>query len=389
LTIEDGPRVFRLGPDADPLAVTLRAEQPTVWGQVLRRGVLGAGEAYADGAWTADDLVGAVRLFLRNRPVMERLDRGWARFSRPLLARLHARRANTRDGSRRNIAAHYDLGEDFFALMLDETMTYSGAVFERDDMTLAAASAAKYERLCRKLALDAHHHVLEIGCGWGGFAVHAARQHGCRVTAVTISRAQARYTRERVRREGLDDLVQVVERDYRDLDGAYDRVVSIEMIEAVGHEFLATFLKACADRLGPDGMLGLQAITMPHEHYDRSRRNVDFIKRWIFPGSFIPSREAIEAAAAGVTDLVALDEERFGLHYARTLRLWRERFLGNVDAVRALGFDERFVRMWTYYLAYCEGAFHEAALDSTQIVLGRPAALWAPRALVAPALVGV
>ncbi|MHC5011502.1 MAG: class I SAM-dependent methyltransferase [Planctomycetota bacterium] len=358
--------------------IHLTVHDPVLYVDVLTRGLLGAGEAYGAGAWAADDLPGVIRLFLRNRPLMETLDGGLARVARPLLRLLHAPQRNSRSACRRYIAAHYDLGNDFFALFLDATMTYSAAVFERPDATLEEASLAKYDRIARNLALRPGLRVLEIGCGWGGFAEFAAARYGCHVTGTTISPAQLDYARARILRAGLEGRVELIDRDFRDLSGQYDRVVSIEMIEAIGPENLRHFARACMERLSPEGLLGLQAITIDDRHYDRARKTVDFIKRYIFPGSFIPSLKAIHDAFIEHSDLRLWHLEDIGLDYARTLAHWRRRFLENAEAVRNQGFDEGFIRLWDYYFAYCEGGFRERFLGDVQMVLGRPAAREAP-----------
>ena len=363
---------------ADTLQVTMEVHDDALWRDVALRGVLGAGEAYAAGRWTTNDLVAAVRLFLRNRSILEALDGGWSRLSRPLLAAWHRLRSNTRAGSRRNIVAHYDLGNEFFQLFLDETMTYSSGIFPSEDADLRTASLTKYDRLIGKLGIESHHHVLEIGCGWGGFAVRAAGRTGCRVTAVTLSPSQASYAREVVGRLGLEDRVTILEQDYRDVEGVFDRLVSIEMIEAVGHDHLDEWVQVLSDRLAPDGRVAIQAITIADQHYERARRNVDFIKRHVFPGTFIPSVAAITGAVSRAGDLRLVHLEDIGPHYATTLARWRERFHANADAVRQQGFPESFARGWDYYLGYCEAGFRERFLGTAQMVLAKPADRNAP-----------
>jgi cyclopropane-fatty-acyl-phospholipid synthase len=282
------------------------------------------------------------------------------------------RRSNTRAGSRRNIAHHYDLGNELFSLFLDESMTYSSAIYDRPDASLGEAQTAKLERVCDKLDLGPEDHLLEVGTGWGALAVHAARAHGCRVTTTTVSREQHDAAQERVRAAGLEGRVEVLLRDYRDLEGQYDKVVSIEMIEAVGHEYLDAFFRACSDRLAPHGLMLLQAITIADQHYERHRASVDFIKKYIFPGSCIPSVTSMVTSATRATDLRLSDLEELTPHYARTLRAWRERFLGKSDPVRRLGYDDAFIRMWEYYLASCEGAFEERYLGCVQMVFTKP-----------------
>jgi cyclopropane-fatty-acyl-phospholipid synthase len=300
------------------------------------------------------------------------MESGWAGFAGSVYRLAHFLRRNTRTGGRKNIAAHYDLGDDFFSLFLDETMTYSCGIFEHAGSTLKEASVGKYDRICRKLALRPDDHVLEIGTGWGGFAVHAAAGYGCRVTTTTISRRQYEYAANRIREEGLEDRVEPLLSDYRDLSGSFDKLVSIEMIEAVGHQYLETFFRHCSERLTSDGMMLLQAITIPDDRYDLHTRSVDFIKRYIFPGSSIPSVSAISRATESATDMRMLHLEDITPHYARTLQEWRARFLARRDEVRALGYPESFLRMWEYYLCYCEGSFEERYNGDVQIVFTKP-----------------
>ncbi len=355
------------GPEA-----TVTVHDPVLWTDLLGGGVLGAGEAYMAGAWTADDLPGVVQVLLRNRHVMQKLDAGVAKLTRPLLKLAHRFQRNSREACREYIAAHYDLGNEFFATFLDESMTYSAAIFERPGMSLEEAQAAKYEALCRKLDLQPGMRVLEIGCGWGGFAEHAAVHHGCAVTGTTISYRQFQFARDRVMAAGLGKQVDIQSVDYRDLRGTYDRVVSIEMVEAIGHRWLGRFAEVCAERLAPDGALGLQAITIDDRQYERAKNTVDFIKRYVFPGSFIPSVNALHDAFATRTDMRMLHMQDIGLDYAETLAQWRARFHASHDAIRAMGFDDTFLRLWDYYFAYCEGGFRARVLGDVQMVFARP-----------------
>ncbi len=352
--------------------VVLRVHASTFWRALAFGGSVGAGEAYIDGHWSSDDLPSLVRLFVQNRAVLDGLEGGWARLATPLRWWAHRRKRNTKSGSKRNIAAHYDLGDDLFALFLDDSMTYSSAFFGRPEMTLLQAQTAKIDRLCQKLRLGADDHLVEIGTGWGAFAVHAARSSGCRVTTTTISPTQAKAARDRVTRAGLLGRVDVQTHDYRELQGRFDKLVSVEMIEAVGHEFLATFFARCGALLQPHGCMALQAITIQDQHYARALRDVDFIKRYVFPGSFIPSTTALIDAATAASDLRLVSCEDMGSHYAQTLRLWRARFLERRAEVLALGYDERFVRLWDFYLAYCEGGFAERFLSVVQLVFAKP-----------------
>jgi cyclopropane-fatty-acyl-phospholipid synthase len=364
---------FGSAEDLEDIAASIEVRDPRFFRRAVFGGSIGAGESYMDGEWGSDDLVAVIRLMARNDAVLSGLERGWGGGLSRLAAKvLHALNRNTLAGSRRNIAAHYDLGNDFYRLMLDDTMAYSSGIFETPEATLEQASDAKFDRMCRKLCLAPDDHVLEIGSGWGGFALHAAGRYGCRVTTTTISREQHAETVGRVRRAGLADRVEVLLRDYRELAGSFDKVVSIEMIEAVGHRYLDTFFRVVSERLKPDGMAALQAITVPDQVYRRHVRDVDFIKKHIFPGSSIPSIAAMLESVARATDLRLVHLEDITRHYARTLRVWRERFLGNVERVRALGFSDSFVRMWEFYLAYCEGSFEERYNGDVQLVFSKP-----------------
>ncbi|MBM3351727.1 MAG: class I SAM-dependent methyltransferase [Betaproteobacteria bacterium] len=352
-------------------AVNVTVRHPAFYPELAFGGSVGAGEAYMLGHWVADDLTGLMRLLLRNREALDGMEGGLARLSSPLRVSAHWLHRNTRAGSRRNISAHYDLGNDLYRLFLDETMMYSSAIFERPGMTLAEAQAAKLEAICRKLALGPQDHVLEIGTGWGGFALHAAGKYGCRVTTTTISPNQHALATERVRAAGLADRVSVLLRDYRDLEGAYDKLVSIEMIEAVGHQYFGEFFRVCERRLHPGGRMLLQSITIADQRYEQAKREVDFIKRYIFPGCCIPSVTALASEMTGASRLRIVALEDIGPHYATTLARWRENFLGNAPRVRALGYPDTFIRMWQYYLSYCEGGFAERALGDVQLVLER------------------
>jgi cyclopropane-fatty-acyl-phospholipid synthase len=373
LTLIDGAEHRRFGQTrAGEPHVTLTILDPAAWTDVAFAGGLGAGEAYMTGHWRCDNLTGLVRLFLRNPQVLYGLNRGLGRLMSPLHRVWHALRRNTLEGSRRNITAHYDLGNALFELFLDDTMMYSCAVFEHRQASLREASLAKLDRVCRKLDLQPGDHLLEIGTGWGGLALHAARRYGCRVTTTTISREQYRLACERVAQAGLSDRVTVLCEDYRRLTGQYDKLVSIEMIEAVGHAWFDTYFETCSRLLRPDGLMLLQAITIDDRRYAAAKRSVDFIQRYIFPGGSLPSVAVIGAAVARNTDMRLVQLEDIGPHYATTLRHWRERFLARLDAVRALGYPEAFIRMWEYYLCYCEGGFRERAIGTVQALLAKP-----------------
>ncbi|MBW8367927.1 MAG: cyclopropane-fatty-acyl-phospholipid synthase family protein [Arenimonas sp.] len=372
VTVRDGLGTVTVGEAGAELDVTLHINDPGFYRALAANGSVGAGEAYMDGLWTCDDLVGLVRLLVRNRDRLDAMETGLARLGGWAMRALHAFKRNTRLGSQRNIAAHYDLGNDLFKLFLDESMMYSSAIFASPDESLEAAQRRKLERICRKLDLQPTDHLVEIGTGWGGMALYAASHFGCRVTTTTISKEQHALAVERVAQAGLSDKVTVLLEDYRDLQGTYDKLVSIEMIEAIGHQYLDTYLAKCASLLKHDGLALIQAITIEDSRYEQALASVDFIKRHIFPGSFIPCVSAITNAAARASDLRLVNLEDFGPSYALTLNHWRQRFMGRLDEVRAQGYDERFIRMWEFYLCYCEGGFIERSIGDVHLLLARP-----------------
>ena len=354
------------------LAVRIEVLDPGFYRAAAAQGSVGVGEAYMDGLWRCDDLVALVRLLVINRDRLDDMETGLARFGGWLLRGWHALRRNTRAGSRRNIAAHYDLGNDLFELFLDKSMMYSSAIFADESESLETAQWRKLERICRKLDLQPGDHLVEIGTGWGGLAVHAASRFGCRVTTTTISKEQHALAVQRVAAAGLSDRVTVLLEDYRDLQGQYDKLVSIEMVEAIGHQYLDTYLAKCASLLKPEGLALIQAITIEDHRYQQALGSVDFIKRFIFPGSFIPCVSALTGAAARASDLRLVNLEDIGPSYALTLRHWRQRFMDRLDEVRRQGYDERFIRMWEFYLCYCEGGFMERSIGDVHLLLARP-----------------
>lgn len=371
LRLREGGDTVLFGDEGTGLEAGIEVLDPAFYAELAFGGSVGAAESYMLGHWRADDLTQAMRLLLRNRHAMDAMEGGLARLSAPLRVAAHWLHRNTRAGSRRNISAHYDLGNDFFRLMLDETMMYSSAIFERPDMALQDASEAKLEAICRKLGLGPEDHVLEIGTGWGGFALHAARTRGCRVTTTTISPSQHALARERIREAGLEDRITLLQQDYRDLAGTYDKLVSIEMIEAVGHQYYAEFFRCCEARLRPGGRMLVQAITIAEQEYLRARDEVDFIKKYIFPGCCIPSLGALNEGMRDGSRMRLVHVEDIGPHYATTLARWRENFFRNLDAVRAMGYPDSFLRMWEFYLCYCEAGFAERALGDLHLVLER------------------
>jgi len=372
LEIEDPLGRATVGRGDPRVPLWLQVRDPAFYRAVAMNGSVGAAEAYMDGHWGCDDLVGLVRLLVRNRDLLDGMESGAARLGGWAMRGVHALRANTRAGARRNISAHYDLGNAFFRLFLSDDLMYSSALWAGDDDTLEQASVRKLERICTKLRLQPGDHVLEIGTGWGGFALHAAARHGCRVTTATISREQYDLACQRVRDAGLQDRVTVLLQDYRDLTGQYDKLVSIEMIEAIGAAQQRRYFAQLGGLLKPEGLALVQAITIEDHRYQQALRSVDFIKRHVFPGCFIPSISAMLEAKTTSSDLALVHLEDFGSSYARTLRHWRERFLARLPEVRAQGYDARFARMWEFYLAYCEGGFRERSIGVAQMLFAKP-----------------
>ncbi len=363
---------------------TAAVRSSRVWRQLLR-GSVGLADAYAEGLWNSPDLVALIRLAARNGATMDRIRRRIAAVQRPLQVARALARSDSRERRRRDIAAHYDLGNELFARMLDSTMTYSCALFAREGTPLADAQEAKLELVCQKLELSPHDHVLEIGTGWGSFALHAASTRGCRVTTTTISAEQHAHALERVRGAGLEDRVTVLLSDYRDLRGSYDKLVSIEMIEAVGWRHTGTFLASCSELLEPDGAMLLQAITIDDRAYEVEKASNSFMKQRIFPGGSLPSLEAIARELARGTDLQVIDLQDLTSHYVPTLYEWRRRFTEAAPELAKLGYDERFQRLWTLYLCYCQAGFAERRICDVQLLLAKPASRleriggkWAP-----------
>ena len=368
--IENGTK-YEFGIDKN-IQATVIVHDAHFYGEMAFGGSIGAGEAYMLGYWGADNLTNVIRLMAANQQVMDMLEGGYQWASKPFLKALHWLNRNTTDGSRKNIAAHYDLGNEFFKLWLDPSMMYSAAIFSPENISLEAASNKKLQVICYKLDLKSTDHVVEIGTGWGGFAIYAAKHYGCKVTTTTISQQQYDEAVLRVNAENLADKITILLNDYRDLQGKFDKLVSIEMIEAVGHQFYDVYFAKCASLLKPDGMALIQAITIADQRFESAKNSVDFIQRYIFPGSNIPSITALLASITKASDLKLVDLEDIGSHYATTLRIWRERFFANIDAVRSLGYSEEFIKMWEFYLCYCEGGFAECALGDVHLLLVKP-----------------
>ncbi len=371
IVLEEGTHQSVFGdPEAEPITIVVRSRR--AFAKIILEGSLGAGRSFIDGDWMCSDLPRLLRLLSSQANLVGprgAMDSRWARIA-ALGRRAAARLAgNSLAGSRRNISAHYDLGNEFFAEMLDPTMTYSSALFTFPGEPLESAQGAKYDRLCQQLELRPGHRVLEIGTGWGGFAMHAAKHYGCFITTTTISREQRVLALEKIAAAGLSDRIDVRFEDYRDLEGRFDRLVSIEMIEAVGAEYLDTFFRVCSDRLEPDGVMGLQAIVIADQLYERSRRHVDFIKRYVFPGGFLPSIAAIGDRVSRVTDFRIQDIHDMTPDYAETLRRWRENLAQRPEAYVLVSEREEFTRLWEYYLAYCEAGFEERRIGCVQMTL--------------------
>ena len=370
ISVEDALGTHLFGAPSD-LHAACQVHRERVYRRVLLGGTVALAESYIDGDWDCDDLTALFRIAVRNLQATENLERSaWP----ATLARrvLHALRSNTRRGSRRNIANHYDLGNDFFRLWLDESWAYSCGFFATPEVSLHDASLEKFDRVCRKLDLRSGDSILEIGCGWGGFAVHAATNYGAQVTATTISPSQLQVARQRVEQSGLEDSVRLLASDYRDLAGSYDKLVSIEMIEAVGHRHLDGYFRQCGKLLRPDGSLVLQAIVMPERRHRQYLQSVDFIQRYVFPGGCLPSVASILESVGRTSDLRLVHAEDFAPHYAETLRRWRSSFERRLEQVREQGYSEAFIRLWRYYLSYCEAAFSERAIGLMQLTFDKP-----------------
>lgn len=376
LTLPDGES-FTMGTGEGSISARISIIDNEFYKRVIMYGDIGFGEAYVDGLWDTDNITNVIKwvlLNVENAPgvsgsKIQALGLNLMKWFNKIY---HSKRANTITGSRKNIAEHYDLNNDFFASFLDPTMTYSSAYFYKDGLTLEEAQYAKYERLCRQLHLKPTDHVLEIGSGWGGNAIYMAKTYGCKVTSLTISEEQLKLARERVAAAGLSDRVQILMKDYRHMEGQFDKIVSVEMLEAVGHKYLDEYFRRCHELLKKSGILAIQVITSPDCRYDSLRKGVDWIQKHIFPGSLLPSVAAINAAVNRGGDMTMVDLKDIGLDYARTLKLWYDQFNANLQTVRSLGFDERFIRKWNYYLCYCEAAFAMRNINVMQLTYARP-----------------
>ena len=374
LVIQDGDTTHRFGGGDVSIApsATVVIHEQHAYSRILTGGTMGAAEAYIDGDWSTEQLTDVTRVFSANIPILEAMKHKQNWFIKAGVKLAHAARKNSVSGSRENIAAHYDLGNEFFSLFLDPSLMYSSAVYPKGSDNLAEASQHKLKLICEDLELKPTDHLVEIGTGWGGMAIYAAENYGCNVTTTTISKEQLDYARAEVERRGLQDKVTLLFEDYRNLSGQFDKLVSIEMIEAVGHEYFDTYFGRVSSLLKPDGKAVIQAITINEQRYEDYRKSVDFIKRYIFPGGCLPSLNIISGALTRTTDMQIIDLRDIAIDYAKTLKHWHEAFMAELDAVKSLGFDEKFIRMWRFYLSYCEGGFRERIIGTYQITMAKP-----------------
>lgn len=376
ITLPSGRRL-QFGERPEELSASFRIHNSAFFRKCILYGDIGFGEAYVDGDWDTHNLTDVIRWMILNLENNPGLSGSQRTFSAVNLLQLpnrifHLFRPNSVRGSRKNITAHYDLSNEFFRTFLDPSMVYSSAIFTEDTMDLESAQREKMDRLCRKLKIEARHHVLEVGCGWGSFAIHAAQNYGCRVTGITISQQQYDLACRRVREAGLEARIEILLQDYRSVTGQFDRIVSIEMLEAVGDAFLPVYFHKCQQVLKKEGVLGVQVITSPDSRYELFKRSVDWTQKHIFPGSLLPSVGALNDAVRRTGDLELRNLEDFGMHYGRTLSIWRQQFENAWDRVRGLGFDDFFRRKWIYYLSYCEAAFAMRNISVVQMVYSRP-----------------
>lgn len=374
LCVEEGGEVHVFGESADraQLVAHISVMHPSAYRYILFNGTIGSGEAYMLKGWWSPDLLQVIRLMVVNMELIQRMDSNWSFLKKIINALSHKIRSNSKSGSRKNIAAHYDLGNGFFKLFLDPTMLYSAAIYPRAGASLHDASINKLNHICQRLQLSESDHLLEIGSGWGGMAVFAAKEYGCRVTTVTISSEQFAYAKGWVESEGLSGRVTVLLKDYRDLEGRYDKLVSIEMIEAVGYQYYQQYFSTCSRLLKDDGLMLIQAITIADQRYEAEKDSADFIQKYIFPGGCLPSLEIISKHVSRHTDMQIVALQDITLHYAQTLADWRSAFFSKLDKVKMQGFDDVFVRMWEFYLCYCEGGFRERVISTSQLLMVKP-----------------
>lgn len=355
-----------------PVAATIEVKHPDLYARVLRGGSIAAGEAYMDGWWDSPDLTALMKLMAINMRALDQIEEQGNWITKLFYKVSHWVNRNSQENSRKNIHAHYDLGNALYESFLDSNMLYSSALYRQDNESLEQAQINKMARLCQQLDLQPSDHVIEIGTGWGAMAIYMAEQYGCQVTTTTISDEQHAYAKHQIEERGLSDQITLLKEDYRNLSGTYDKLVSIEMIEAVGKAFLPSYIKKCESLLKPGGLMAIQAITIADQRYDYYSNNVDFIQKYIFPGGFLPSVTSLTQVSTKHSDLVVRDLFDIGLDYAKTLNEWHRRFNQAEKTVRALGYDDRFVRMWRYYLSYCEGGFLARSISTVHMTFQRP-----------------
>ena len=371
ISVNDGDETFTFGDSSSGESVSVDIHSQEFYVMTGSGGALGIAEAYVAGYWSSDDVVKLFQIILRNRDILLSLEKGFAKLVKPINKMIHRGRQNTLKGSKENILAHYDLSNDFYKLWLDPSMTYSCAFFNNDSVTLEEASIEKLDRICRKLDLSEDDSVLEIGTGWGSFSIHAAKNYGCKITTTTISDAQFDYARSRIKDEGLESKITLINKDYRDLDGKYDKIVSIEMIEAVGYEYIPDYFSKLSSLLNNNGLVALQGITYNDQNFEVYKDSVDFIKKYIFPGSCLISIAQIIDVIKKDTDLAMVDMEDITKHYAVTLNRWRKNFMDVIPKVKEMGYSQAFINMWEFYFLYCEAGFSERNIGDVQMIFAK------------------
>jgi cyclopropane-fatty-acyl-phospholipid synthase len=371
IIIKDGKSISKFGKPGN-LSAKINILDTVFYKNIILGGTIGASESFIRGEWSSPNLTNVIRVLARNTEAQDKLENLFTLLSQPFLKVMHKLNENSVRGSKKNISRHYDLSNDFFSLFLDKNMMYSSAIYKSRKTSLEDASTNKLDVICKKLNLKKTDHVIEIGTGWGGFAIYAAKNYGCKVTTTTISIEQYKFAKQKIKEAGLGKKIKVLLKDYRLLKGQYDKLVSIEMIEAVGYQFYDEYFKIIGQLLKNDGEALIQAITIKDQRYSKAIQSVDFIQKYIFPGSCIPSITAIQNSLTSSTDLVINDIRDIGHHYARTLADWRKRFLKNKQEIRKLGFDDKFLRMWLFYFAYCEGGFEEKVISDIHLHITKP-----------------
>ena len=374
IKIYDGEKTFLFGDSQSEYKVTVKIHSPEFYVFLGSGGVTGVAEAYMAGYWSADDLVLLLQIVLKNKNILFSLDSGLAKLLNPINKIIHWTKQNTLKGSKKNILAHYDLSNEFYKLWLDPSMTYSCGYFTDQSVSLEEASKEKIDRICRKLKLNKGDHVLEIGTGWGSFSIHAVKNYGCKVSTVTISDAQYHYASNLVKEMELESQIQILNQDYRKIEGEYDKIVSIEMIEAVGYQFIPEYFSKISSLLKKDGLAAIQGITYNDQNFEKYKDSVDFIKKYIFPGSCLISIAQISDVIKNYTDLAIVDMEDITKHYAETLNRWKENFMGAIPEVKKMGFSEAFIKMWEFYFVFCEAGFRERNIGDVQLIFSKSGA---------------